>query len=221
MTIISDGLFYGCNSLESLEIPGSVFQLRQSDHNYRNDTFYGCSNLRKLRLSFGTEELITGAGSGGFLSSGWKDWTNTIRELYIDRALKYDIPVPNLEKLEIGESVNTVQVKRIAELDKLTSIYSYALVPPALPTMTNKQYMDVKVYVPEEAIEAYKNADSWKNFWNLAPLSSSGIDNIEADSDAPTRIYTINGIEVTDKESLPSGIYIMRQGSKSRKFVVK
>ena len=211
LTSIDYGMFMNCEKLESLEIPGSVVELHQS-HSFDYDTFKNCISLSKLRLASGSERLVTGY---------WRAWTETIKELYIDRELEYNIPVPNLEKLEIGESVKKVQVDRLSSCSNLMTIYSYASVPPELPTMSNEQYMDATVYVPEAALEAYKKASSWKIFWNIVPISNSGIDDVETDSNEPVHIYNMNGIEMTDKESLPSGIYIERQGAKSRKIVVR
>lgn len=207
--------------LESLRVPGSVEKLVQyEDYWKKNITFDNCSNLHRLELDYSSVSLAVGWVEFRFIAGPWDDWTNTITELYIDRPLKEDIPVPNMEKLEIGENVSKVQVKDVDKLEKLTSIYSYALTPPYLPKMSNKQYLEMMVYVPEEAIDAYRNSDSWKNFWNIAPLN--GISDIEndIDSDAPVRIYSINGMEMRDKESLPAGIYILRQGSKTKKIVV-
>lgn len=104
-------------------------------------------------------------------------------------------------------------------------MYSYAAVPPKLEAMSNKQYMDLTVYVPAEAIDAYRNAEVWKNFWNLAPMSGiQDIENDDADESAlPVHIYTVNGTEIINRDmnSLSKGIYIVRQGSKSRKIIVR
>ncbi len=223
---IEYALFRNCKNLELLEIPGSVVKISQYRGNNIDGTFENCINLSKLRLTCSSEELVTGYHwyvdhDYIFYAKSWDDWTRTIKELYIDRELRYEIPVPNLEKLELGEWVKKVQIKNIASLIKIKSIYSYALVPPELPKLFYKQYSDVTVYVPEAALDAYKNAKNWKDFWNIVPISTSGVVDVEADSNEPVHIYNMNGIEMTDKESLPSGIYIERQGTKSRKIVVR
>jgi hypothetical protein len=82
------------------------------------------------------------------------------------------------------------------------------------------------LYVPEESIDAYKNSTySWRYFMNIKPLSEytdipavrlSGV------STTPDGIYDLNGARVrNDYESLAPGIYMMRQGDKSRKILVK
>lgn len=165
------GLFNGCTLLESLEIPGSVRELSQHGNYWPSDTFGECSNLSKLRLLYSTENLIVGYGEYGHLESGiWGNWTNTLRELYVDRNFTRYIPVPNLEKLEIGRHMQTVPVDNINELQNLNTIKCNALVPPELPEMTNVQYMNINVYVPEESLEAYKADPVWGKFWNISEL---------------------------------------------------
>lgn len=210
--------------MEFLEIPGSVETISQGYYSwgsYLETTFYNCTKLNKLSLYYSAKPLSVGySGGWGFTPSSWTDWTNRITELYINRELENSIPVPNLEKLEIGENVVKVQIKDIDKIDKLITIYSYALTPPELPTMSNKQYMNIMVYVPEVAIDAYRNADSWKTFWNLAPINGENEIENDIDSNTPVQIYTINGIETRDEDSLPPGIYIIRQGSKTKKIML-
>lgn len=184
---IESGLFYNCEMLESLEIPGSVERISQwSDSGYY--TFYNCVNLSKLNFQYSKESLAIGRSEiwevNGFILSqefkicGWGDWTKTIKFLYLDRdnftnnSTDASISVPNLEQLEIGENINNVQVKNIDELKSLSVIVSHALYPPILPEMSNSQYMNMKVFVPEESLEAYKANPRWGKFWNLSDVKS-------------------------------------------------
>lgn len=57
--------------------------------------------------------------------------------------------------------------------------------PPTLGSdnFTNKQYMDVPLYVPKEAISAYQAADNWKSFWSVEAVESTGIEIVKANAD--------------------------------------
>lgn len=174
------GLFENCESLNNLEIPGSVNSISQSYHKSIGDdlhcTFKGCKNLRNLKLTYSDELLKVGKNnfdSGKFYTCNWDDWTVTIKELYIDRPLAKSIPVPNLEKLVVGEHMEEIQVEGLSKLDKLTTIECLGLTPPTLPQMTNKQYMNLTVLVPTEALATYQAHQEWGKFWNL---QAAGID---------------------------------------------
>ncbi len=59
---------------------------------------------------------------------------------------------------------------------------------------TNNNYMTLNVYVPEEALGAYQNAEGWKNFWNLQDLSATGIKDVETDGvTGDNRCYDLRG----------------------------
>ncbi|MDE7437782.1 MAG: leucine-rich repeat domain-containing protein [Muribaculaceae bacterium] len=218
---IEYGLFSGCAKLATLEIPGSVTEISQyySELNKPSiDTFDDVS-LSQLRLMYSSQRLILGYNrADSFESSQWvESWPREIKVLYIDRLLNDEIPVPNLVKLEIGESLKNVSLiegrnwGNISSIASLDTIISYAKEPPTLPTMKNKQYMDMIVKVPADALEAYKTADSWKNFWNLSALDpdESGVNEIKSES-APKEIvrrYDINGNKVDENYN---GIVIVR-----------
>lgn len=186
------GSFENCRKLSSLEVPGSVFAicqcveiLNQSFVFFINHTFDGCNSLNELRLLYSENELYVGYNyfSGGnlyFDVSSWEDWTERIKYLFIDRNLNCDIPVPNLEKLEIGENIHTIDVESIPSLEKLSSIVCHATIPPELPEMSNKQYLNVTVSVPYDALAAYQADPVWGKFWNLQSMSVDSVnDSIE------------------------------------------
>ncbi len=226
---IDYGLFYECEKLEVLDVPGSVNRISQycEQNQYQLDTFYGCSSLNKLILQYSSNSLQVGyfyknryfPNENEYRLSDWyTSWTDNITELYIDRNLDKEIPVKNLTKLEIGESVETIQVKDIVYNKSLETIYSYAKTPPTLRPMSHKHYMNTIVKVPAEALEAYKNADSWKNFWNLSAMESSYIEEINAE--ATRKIigrYDLNGNRVDENYK---GITIVRfSDGSSRKSI--
>ena len=79
--------------------------------------------------------------------------------------------------------------------------------------------------MPEEAVETFKHTDPWKNFQNIQGYNfSSGIVDITAgfDETEPCEYFTLSGVKMgTDKEALVPGVYIVRQGSATKKIVVK
>lgn len=73
-----------------------------------------------------------------------------------------------LEKITIGKGIT--KIGRDAFIGcPLTTIYSLNPIPPILDMKFNKkQLMDMNVFVPQDSLQAYKEAECWKGFWNLA-----------------------------------------------------
>ena len=210
---IGFGLFYNCKSLESLSIPGSVKEIYQEQRNGSYYTFENCYALKMLRIEYSPEELMAYNEYYAY-NYGWSDWTKRIEVLYIDRALKDDIYVPNLEKLELGANIKMVQINNLNYSDKLTTLESHALVPPTLPEMSNKQYMNVDVIVPAEAFDAYQADENWGKFWNL----QAGVDGVKVDSKKEeTGRYDMNGRAVSEGYQ---GLVIIRFSDGSYKKIL-
>ena len=91
-----------------------------------------------------------------------------------------------LEKLVLGESVTEIASSAFSfsnpneVIARLSSIYCYALTPPACANSnvfddTNKS--TCKLYVPEESLDEYKAANVWKDFLNIESRISAIHDN--------------------------------------------
>ena len=52
--------------------------------------------------------------------------------------------------------------------------------------------MILNVFVPQEALEAYQNADGWKDFWNLQGFDVAGIGNVKTEN-GKTVYYDLRG----------------------------
>ena len=122
-----------------------------------------------------------------------------------------------LSSVVLGNSVEKISNKVFEGCYSLTSLYSLNTTPPGIGdyNFTNNQYMTTNVYVPEEALEAYQNAERWKDFWNLQGFESTGMKDVEVNGvnrngkyydlrgnklDAPKRgINIINGKKVVVK----------------------
>ncbi len=74
----------------------------------------------------------------------------------------------------------------------------------------------IPLSVPQEAVEAYKNADVWKGFYTIQGEDFSGID-IEQVGMPNNACYDLMGRKITDTENLKGGIYIIN----GRKVMVK
>lgn len=104
-----------------------------------------------------------------------------------------------------------------------------ATVPPnAFETTFKEVAKSIPVYVPEQAVNAYKAAIAWKEFYNYNGVSGSEglIVDIDAENeinnDAPIEVYNLSGIRVAESlENLAHGVYIVRQGDVVKKISVE
>lgn len=96
-----------------------------------------------------------------------KNWMEDIKELYIGRKIVGNkLYCPNLRVLTIG-NVDRVDIE--SDMQFIKRIESISVLPPSINnlTFTTEQYINLPVIVPDDAIEAYQNAEGWKNFWNI------------------------------------------------------
>ena len=228
LEFIHYGAFENCSNLESIEIPGSVKEIVQCeihvDGIFQDSSNYTFTDLKRLVLKYSTELLVSSCMSSKIIETSWdSELTETLEEVFFDRQMEYSMPLPNVKILSFGEHLRRVQVKDIQKCEKLDTIVCYSTEPPTLPYCSNKQYMNVVVKVPQEALEKYQQADNWKNFWNLQGFdpAQSGVDEIPVSSveKVETGRYNLNGQRVGNDYQ---GIVIVRYSDGStRKLIAK
>lgn len=86
-------------------------------------------------------------------------------------------------------------------------------------------YDKATLHVPAAALEKAAVTLPWSQFKNIkAHDFSSAITDVtvDAENDAPIEVYHLNGIKIADStDSLPAGLYIVRQGNTVKKIAVK
>lgn len=74
------------------------------------------------------------------------------------------------------------------------------------------------LYVPEGLTESYKKLAPWKSFANIQERDmTNAAPAISAEVLSEAEVYTLTGQKVSASESLPAGIYVVRQGNKTVK----
>ena len=174
----SDPLFSSC-PLDSVYIGGNLSYPTESDKGYspfyRNTSlrtvkitdketeiseneFYGCTNLRNVTLGDGIESI------GNYAISG----------------------CAALERFTFGSSVKEIGEEAFSDCTAMTELVSNTTVPPVCGTqaLDDINKWTCQLYVPGEAIDAYKAADQWKEFFFI----QTGIDHVTQPDDAATRL---------------------------------
>ena len=206
ITDIGQSSFSNCRALKSIDIPSSVVTIGEN-------AFNSCTSLTSIEIP----NSVTTIGDYAFSMCN------------------------NATTLKIGNSVQAIGL-RAFYCSALTTIYSAAAVPPSCTDphifilFTEETYRNATLYVPEESVEAYKLADGWKQFLKIEGDPSLGIEEkamtetvtieclngyIRVSGADEVNVYNLSGTKVYSGASatisLPSGVYIVRADSITRK----
>lgn len=101
--------------------------------------FYGCSNLKSISMGNGVRRI------GKYAFSGCS----------------------SLESFSFGTGMKTIEQEAFSDCTALTSLISHALVPPTCGTqaLDDINKWECQLTVPEQAVNEYKNAAQWKEFF--------------------------------------------------------
>ena len=185
VTHIGDFVFFDCYNLRAVSISNTVTSIG-------NFAFSECSGLKSVIIGNGVETI----GDRAFAHCvNLKDITLSNTVIYIGYyafATCYsltDISIPNsvtdigdwafygcydLKSITIGSSVRSIGWWAFSGINALTEMTVKATVPPTIDPYSFGVYVfgsfvnyTIPVYVPQESLELYKNADVWKEFTNL------------------------------------------------------
>lgn len=184
VTKIESSSFSGCKNMTEVSFGNSVTTIGES-------AFRNCDNLTEISLP----NSVTTIGEGAF--SDCDNLTkvslgNSVTKIG-DLAFK---DCENLTEISLGKSVAEIGSGALTGCSNLTTIYSLNPTPPTFESdeFTNKQYINMNVYVAKGSLAAYQTADIWKNFWNLQEYSTdTGIGNITVDGVQENKIYDLQG----------------------------
>ena len=209
---IGEAAFEYCSALTSVTIPNSVTTIG-------NHAFFGCSALTSVTIP----NSVTEIGYSTFQNcSALTSVTipNSVTEIGGDAFSK----CTSLQKVNIGNSVKTIGIAAFNNCTSITQISSEAVVPP---TCESNVFDDInkskcKLIVPKNSLDAYKQADQWKDFL-LIEGSTTGITNTVYNNLGLADVYTIDGTKRLSKAStdevnaLTKGMYIVN----GKKIIIK
>jgi hypothetical protein len=216
VTSIGDGAFSQCCLLKDLTIPRNIENVGQHAFDY-------CTGLRNVTIEKITAVKQQSEFDYEYSSPGWD--------------IQIFFGCGTFSVLHFCEDVKIIPSDLCGGVQ---TIYSDSKTPP----LFNLGYFDVPktatVYVPADAVLAYKEADVWKEFWNIVGVGEeSALESIEEfDGDnfvitgrilsikSACKILKPNGSVVYSSNTpgqvaLKEGIYVAIVNGKAHKFTIK
>lgn len=225
-----DGVLYD-KSLEKLvqypngkAVSNPVFEIPSSVRTIGESSLAQCRDLTEVIIP-GTVTTIE-----WFAFTGCNGLTSIVIPNSVETIDSYAFCACNkLESVTLPASVKKIGSDAFGINEKLTAIYYDTTSPLDIPADQNSpfdqaEYESTVLYVPGEAIATFRATNPWNNFSNISAFDFSGIESVGTDADmsAPVEVYTVTGAYAgSDTGSLAPGIYIVRQGSKVSKTVIK
>ena len=212
VTTIGEAAFYHCSALTSITIPNSVTTIGE-------DTFEGCRELTSVTIP----NSVTKIGNKAF--SGCRELTSVTIPNSVTEIGNYAFSAcRNLKILTFGSGLQSIGREAFSGCINITQISSEAVVPPTcrIKALNGINKSECKLIVPKNSLDAYKQADQWKDFL-LIEGSTTGITNTVYNNSGLADVYTIDGTRRLSKAStdeinaLPKGVYIVN----GKKIIIK
>lgn len=127
--------------------------------------FYGCSGL--TQVNFSGDETFIGDHAFAYCSSLT---SITIPDGVVRLDTECFWKCSNLSTVVLGAGLTSMGVRVFTDCSSLSSITCMALIPPSITNSTFSNY-NATLYVPASSLDAYKNANYWKNFTNIRALA--------------------------------------------------
>lgn len=163
---IGKGAFWYSKSLRSVTIPNSVTSIGR-------EAFDCCRSLTSITIpnSVTTIKWNTFHCCSGLRSVVIPNSVTTIEYNAFEEC-------SSLTSVTIPNSVTSMWAQVFTKCSNLTTIYSLNPTPPndLNGAFDSTHYQNATLYVPQEAVEAYRAAKGWKNFKNIQGIDITGIE---------------------------------------------
>ena len=204
--------WYAAESVKQLIIGDGVTTIGSS-------AFSDCSSLTSVTIP----NSVTTIGSGAFFSCSSLT-SVTIGNSVTEIGYYAFSGCSSLTFVTIPNSVTTIGYYAFSGCKNVKQITSEVVTPPicSAGSFERVNRNECKLIVPNNSIDAYKQAAQWKEFF-LIEGSTTGIINNIYNKTENVDVYTIDGIKRLSKASvneinaLPKGVYIVN----GKKIVIK
>lgn len=214
MTSIGMGIFANCNSLSQINIPTTITSIGTG-------AFAACVSLPKLNIPNSVKTIGKGAFAGciALTTLNIPESVETIGGAAFGACT-------SLVTLNLPKTLQGIGKGAFFGCTGLKEIYYLSTDPisAANETFSPETYIGATLYVEVGGLEKARTVAPWNLFMTIQEDSQSGIENVlsELDVTLPIEIYDFNGVKVASElKYLSKGSYIIRQGDKVMKIVVR
>ena len=157
----TDPPFYS-TKLKSIVMGDNVTQIAEK-------YLQGCSQLESVKLS----KNLTAIPDKAFYQCAAKEIVVPDKVTAIGQEAFRE---SSIERVTLGKSTAQIGWKAFWNDDALTEVTSLNKVPPVCDSETfgSSTFSGATLYVPRTAIDTYKDADVWKNFFNISTVAIRG-----------------------------------------------
>lgn len=222
--------FYHC-SLNEVNLPANITEISENAFYWNNISKLTIpSTVNKLQSNaFANnpiEELTIEDCEQALSIDGYQDFGTSLKRVYLGRNLEgvanYELKYnetfydSSIEKLTLGKDVTEFYQDLFTCYD-LKQITCLSTVPPIVDkenylVFRDAHYQNCTLYVPAESLDAYKNAQVWKDFLNISG-TSTGINDVDADDKGADIIYyDLEGRKI--QNPVKGHLYITNKGKK-------
>ncbi len=215
---IEANAFKGCSNLGSITIPKSVESIG-------NDAFAGCNNITTVTIQ-----------SNAVLSN-YPDWgRSSLSTIFGEQVQEYILEegitrigrnafygCNGLTYITIPNSVTSIGYRAFGYFTNLTDMYCYAEQVPKTDSysFSDSNYTSATLHVPAGSVEAYSNAEYWKNFGSIVALTENdpdptGIANV-ANKNTSKHYFSLDGKRLATPQR---GLNIIKMSDGTTKKIV-
>ncbi|MDE6223227.1 MAG: leucine-rich repeat domain-containing protein, partial [Muribaculaceae bacterium] len=170
---IGEGAFGNCDKLEAIKVDSSNPYFKSID-----GVLFDSAATTLIQFPSGKAEReyiipnsVTSIGGNAFY--GCHALTSVTLPNSVTSIGNYAFDYcSGLTSVTIPNSVTSIGVSAFSNCSCLMSITSLALTPPECGGAIVDDTSAITLYVPQEAIESYKEAENWKNFVNISALKT-------------------------------------------------
>ena len=173
--------------MDSVSLPGNLIYMGEN-------AFSNCTRLKKVKFrGCSYRNWILDKIPAGAFSGCWNlhdiNLPSTVQSIGDQAFFK----CKHFYSFTLSDNINYIGEKAFAECVYLWTVISLNLNPPVLKSYRTEKFPDgekqlydnfdfnrgIKLYVPENAVESYKNAPGWNQFASILPLSELPVERIE------------------------------------------
>ena len=197
LTTISPAAFVGCSSLTTIAIPANVSSIGMG-------CFTGCTALKSITVDTGNSAYS--ASDGVLVENQTKlmAYPNAKGDTYavgegVTTIDGYAFCMTGIKSLTLPSTLKTISDYAISYCSNLTTITSYATVPPIVSATAFSEgtFSGAMLNVPIGCKESYSTTDVWKNFSNIVEIGKDGSEFISISSAKQVTYMSDKGLDFT------------------------